>query len=52
MPAPHRPVVLIGPSPQQFIESAADLLDRIPALYHPTHRDRLAPPNSRTHPPR
>lgn len=46
------PVVLIGPSPQQFIESAADLLDRIPALYHAIHPDRLVPPNSRTHQPR
>ncbi|MFD6434352.1 hypothetical protein [Streptomyces venezuelae] len=26
------PVVLLGPTPQQFIESAADLLDDIPAL--------------------
>ncbi len=30
--ATSRRVVLIGPTPQQFIESAADLLDRIPAL--------------------
>ncbi|MFI6489192.1 hypothetical protein [Streptomyces sp. NPDC050564] len=28
-------VVLVGPSPQQFIESAVDLLDRIPALSQP-----------------
>ncbi|MFI0711353.1 hypothetical protein ACH4SK_11965 [Streptomyces inhibens] len=44
-------VVLIGPSPQQFIESATDLLDRIPALYHAIHRDRLAPPSPLTHQP-
>ncbi|MFI8880304.1 hypothetical protein [Streptomyces sp. NPDC055243] len=37
-------VVLIGPSPQQFIESAADLLDRIPALCLAIHRDRMIPP--------
>ncbi|MFG3126806.1 hypothetical protein ACGFZU_03735 [Streptomyces tendae] len=36
-------VVLVGPSPQQFIESAVDLLDRIPALSHATSRDRLIP---------
>ncbi|MFE6160003.1 hypothetical protein ACFQ7F_13945 [Streptomyces sp. NPDC056486] len=36
-------VVLIGPSPQQFIESATDLLDHIPALYRAIHRDRLIP---------
>ncbi|MFE1071151.1 hypothetical protein ACFW5W_07975 [Streptomyces sp. NPDC058783] len=34
-------VVLVGPSPQQFIESAVDLLDHIPALYHAITRDRL-----------
>ncbi|BDH15454.1 hypothetical protein [Streptomyces hygroscopicus] len=45
-------VVLIGPSPQQFIESAIDLLDRIPALCHAIHRDRLAPPNLPPHQPR
>ncbi|MGY5079243.1 hypothetical protein ACWIGX_19485 [Streptomyces nigrescens] len=45
-------VVLIGPSPQQFIESAIDLLDRTPALCHAIHRDRLAPPNLPTHQPR
>ncbi|WP_367435036.1 hypothetical protein [Streptomyces celluloflavus] len=41
------PVVLIGPSPQQFIESAADLLDRIPALCHAIHPNQLVPPNPR-----
>jgi hypothetical protein len=45
------PVVLIDPSPQQFIASAADLLDRIPALYHAIHRDRLVPPNPPPHQP-
>ncbi|WP_239472025.1 hypothetical protein [Streptomyces sp. NEAU-S7GS2] len=49
--ATSKPVVLIGPSPQQFIESATDLLDRIPALYHAIHRDRLVPPNPPTHLP-
>ncbi|MFD4479402.1 hypothetical protein ACFWPU_25245 [Streptomyces sp. NPDC058471] len=44
-------VVLIGPSPQQFIESATDLLDRIPTLYHAIHRDRLIPHNPHTHQP-
>ncbi|WP_148587958.1 hypothetical protein [Streptomyces sp. WAC01526] len=44
-------VVLVGPSPQQFIESATDLLDRIPALYHAIHRDRLVPPSPLTHQP-
>ncbi|WP_434595816.1 hypothetical protein [Streptomyces sp. A5-4] len=39
------PVVVIGPSPQQFIASAADLLDRIPALFHAIHRDGLLPAN-------
>ncbi|MEU9155123.1 hypothetical protein AB0D59_32330 [Streptomyces sp. NPDC048417] len=33
-------VVLIGPTPQQFIASAADLLDHIPALCHAMSRDR------------
>jgi hypothetical protein len=33
--------VLIRPSPQQFIESATDLLDRIPTLHHAIRRDRL-----------
>ncbi|WP_434597406.1 hypothetical protein [Streptomyces sp. A5-4] len=45
------PVVLIGPSPQQFIESAADLLDCIPAHYHAIYRDGLLPPNLPTHQP-
>lgn len=44
-------VVLIGPSSRQFIESATDLLDRIPALYHAIHRDRLIPPSPLTHQP-
>ncbi|MFF6813438.1 hypothetical protein ACFZAG_26670 [Streptomyces sp. NPDC012403] len=35
-----RRVVLIGPTPQQFIESAADLLDRIPTLCDAVSRDR------------
>lgn len=48
--APGR-AVLIGPSPQQFIESATELLDRIPALYHAIHRDRLITPNPLTHQP-
>ncbi|WP_327669565.1 MULTISPECIES: hypothetical protein [unclassified Streptomyces] len=38
------PVVLIGPSPQQFITSAADLLDRIPALRSEIQRNRLTSP--------
>ncbi|MFJ7969477.1 hypothetical protein [Streptomyces sp. NPDC096324] len=42
-------IVLIGPSPRQFIESATDLLDRIPALCHAIHRDRLIPPSLPTH---
>lgn len=50
--AVSQPVVLIGPSPQQFIESATDLLDRIPALYHAIHRDQLMPPIPSTHQPR
>ncbi|MEU8729454.1 hypothetical protein ACUJ8N_07095 [Streptomyces sp. ESR1.13] len=37
-------VVLIGPTPQQFIESAADLLDRILALCDAVSRDRPEPP--------
>ncbi|MFE9725934.1 hypothetical protein ACFYQ5_20640 [Streptomyces sp. NPDC005794] len=37
-------VVVLGPSPQQLIASAADLLGRIPALCHAIHRDRLVPP--------
>ncbi|MFF3976514.1 hypothetical protein [Streptomyces sp. NPDC001828] len=45
-------VVLIGPSPQQFIESATDLLDRIPALCHAIHRDRLLPPSTPINPSR
>lgn len=45
------PVLLIGPSPQQFIESATDLLERIPALHHAIHRDRLLTPNPLTHQP-
>lgn len=48
--APGR-AVLIGPPPQQFIESATDLLDRIPALHHAIHRDRLITPNPATHEP-
>jgi hypothetical protein len=35
--------VLIGPTPQQFVESAADLLDRIPALRDAISRDRPEP---------
>ncbi|MEV5843622.1 hypothetical protein AB0M32_16840 [Streptomyces sp. NPDC051985] len=38
-------VVLIGPSPQQFIESATGLLGRIPALAHAIPCDRLIPPS-------
>ncbi|WP_407549070.1 hypothetical protein QOM21_08130 [Streptomyces sp. Pv4-95] len=49
--ATSKPVVFIGPSPQQFIESASDLLDRIPALSHAIHRDQLLPPTPRTHQP-
>ncbi|MEV5484013.1 MULTISPECIES: hypothetical protein [Streptomyces] len=49
--AASKPVVLIGPSPQQFVESAADLLDRIPALYHAIPRDQLMPPIPCTHQP-
>lgn len=45
-------VVLIGPSPQQFIESATDLLDRIPALYRAIHRDRRLPASPLTDQPR
>lgn len=41
------PVVLIGPSPQQFIESATDLLDRIPTLYRRIYRDQVAFPDTR-----
>lgn len=41
--ATSRRVVLIGPTPQQFIESAADLLDRIPALCDAASRDRPEP---------
>lgn len=37
-------VVLIGPTPQQFIESAADLLDRILALCDAVSRDRPESP--------
>ncbi|MFD4611937.1 hypothetical protein ACFWOT_28475 [Streptomyces sp. NPDC058440] len=33
-------VVPIGPTPQQFIEPTADLLDHIPALCHAITRDR------------
>ncbi|MGW5650547.1 hypothetical protein [Streptomyces humi] len=33
-------VVLIGPMPQQFIESATDLLGHIPALCHAIDRNR------------
>lgn len=42
--ATSRRVVLIGPTPQQFIESAADLLDRIPALCDALSRDRPKSP--------
>ncbi|MER7720709.1 hypothetical protein ABTX99_27810 [Streptomyces flaveolus] len=42
--ATSRRVVLIGPTPQQFIESAADLLDRIPALCDAISRDRPESP--------
>ncbi|KOV35688.1 hypothetical protein AB0420_32510 [Streptomyces caelestis] len=42
--ATSRRVVLIGPTPQQFIESAADLLDRIPALCDAVSRDRPESP--------
>ncbi|MEU4173777.1 hypothetical protein [Streptomyces sp. NPDC026589] len=41
--------MLIGPSPEQFIESAIDLLDRIPALYRAIHRDRLIPLTDQPH---
>ncbi|MER5793297.1 hypothetical protein [Streptomyces sp. NPDC001980] len=37
-------VVLIGPTPQQLIASAADLLDHIPALCHALTRDRPESP--------
>ncbi|MGW5868230.1 hypothetical protein ACWFRJ_39495 [Streptomyces sp. NPDC055239] len=47
--APGR-AVLIGPSPQQFIASATDLLDHVPALYRATRRDPLAPPGPLTRP--
>ncbi|MFI6019158.1 hypothetical protein ACIBCP_16230 [Streptomyces sp. NPDC051287] len=39
-----RVVVLVGPTPQQFIESASDLLARIPALCHSTSQDRPKSP--------
>ncbi|MER6331115.1 hypothetical protein ABT298_17670 [Streptomyces sp. NPDC001034] len=42
--ATSRRIVLIGPTPQQYIESAADLLDRIPALCHTVSRDRPEAP--------
>ncbi|GGZ72979.1 MULTISPECIES: hypothetical protein [Streptomyces] len=42
--ATSRRVVLIGPTPQQFIESAADLVDRIPALCDAVLRDRPQSP--------
>lgn len=42
--ATSRRVVLIGPTPQQFIESAADLLDRIPALCDAVSRGRPESP--------
>lgn len=45
------PAILIRPSPQQFIESATDLLDRIPTLHHAIHRDRIIPPSRLTHQP-
>ncbi|MGW3692325.1 hypothetical protein ACWD6U_00335 [Streptomyces sp. NPDC005149] len=41
-------VVLIGPSPQQFIESATDLLGRIPALCRAIACDQLVPPSPPT----
>ncbi|MGP3756877.1 hypothetical protein [Streptomyces sp. IBSNAI001] len=50
--APSGPVVVLGPSPQQLIASAADLLDRIPALCHAIHRGRLVPPTLHAHQPR
>lgn len=37
-------VVLVGPTPQQFIESASDLLARIPALCHSISQDRPKSP--------
>ncbi|MBT3152378.1 hypothetical protein HTV45_16080 [Streptomyces sp. CHD11] len=37
-------VVLIGPAPQQFIESAVGLLDRILALCDAVSRDRPESP--------
>ncbi|MFI1677388.1 hypothetical protein [Streptomyces sp. NPDC020607] len=37
-------VVLIGPTPQQFIDSAADLLDDIPALCQAISHDRPVVP--------
>ncbi|MFD5256824.1 hypothetical protein ACFWM5_28830 [Streptomyces bobili] len=43
--AATRRVVLIGPTPQQFIESAADLLDRIPALCDAVSHDRPESPS-------
>ncbi|MFE6417442.1 hypothetical protein ACFVN4_03055 [Streptomyces rochei] len=42
--ATSRRVVLIGPTPQQFIESATDLVDRIPALCDAVSRDRPQSP--------
>ncbi|WP_435853752.1 tryptophan synthase subunit alpha [Streptomyces purpurascens] len=38
-------VVLVGPTPRQFIESAVDLLDRILALCHAISRERPIPPS-------
>lgn len=43
--AVSRRVVLVGPTPQQFIESAVDLLDRILALCHAISRERPIPPS-------
>ncbi|WP_055495459.1 hypothetical protein [Streptomyces sp. TP-A0356] len=38
-------VVLSGPSPQQYIDSAVDLLDRIPALSDAISRDQQLTPD-------
>ncbi|MFG2430286.1 hypothetical protein [Streptomyces sp. NPDC048590] len=46
------PVVVLGPSPQQLIASAADILGRIPALCHAIHREQLVPPTHHAHQPR
>ncbi|WP_406326824.1 hypothetical protein [Streptomyces sp. NBC_00203] len=39
--ATHEPLVLLRPSPQQYVESATDLLDAIPALCQAIQRDSL-----------